>query len=113
MIPNISIKIKPSILDGVLFLFDQDAFKKPSVHLKPPLRAMASILFPLSRKLILKQHEWKQRDVGSKAYKLKMSYHEAYALYSYIHGMRETIPLDSYERNACNMIHATLNQELQ
>lgn len=111
MIPDISIKLKPSVLDGVLFLLDQPAFKKPG-QLQPQYRAMVSILIPLSRKLQTKRHEWSKRDNASKKYKLKFTYHEAYALFFYIHAMREDMDYGQ-ERNACNMVHDDLRQELQ
>lgn len=111
MVPDINLKLKPSILEGVLSIFD---IEKPKnvVLLEPHIRAAVSVIIPLLRKLTKKLHQWQKRDNASKKYKLTLAYHEAYALYNYIHNYIGYMPM-GYERNACNIVHDDLNQLLQ
>lgn len=113
MVQDINIRVKPSQLEALLTVVNFEDDRAPRLtQLTPEIKAAVSILVPLSRKLKTKLWQWQQRDNASKKYKLKFSYHQAYALYSYLHNSVESIPL-GYERTACYTIHHDLNQLLR
>jgi hypothetical protein len=113
MVPDISIRIKTSQLEALLTVLNFENDRKTKLaNLEPPIRAAVSILVPLSRKLTTKLHNLQKKDNASKQYKLTFDYHQAYALYSYLHNCVEAIPY-GYERTACYSIHMDLNQLLQ
>ena len=112
MIPDIEIRIKPSVLEGVLFLLDLPKGTVYDGNKSPEIKSALSVLYPLSRKLHNKLHQWQRRDNASKRYRLKIAYYEAYTLYNYIHYGIGRMPY-GFERNACAIVHDELNQQLQ